>query len=199
MDVWTIERVIDLRDVRRACMVTDRLYAVYGNARALRLLYDMRDGPEKAELTGATVIVYGRRADGLTAIAEGSVNGNRVNALLGEQFFAVQGETLCQVDLAVDGATATIARIALHIQPSAGNLIVDPGEEMPGLAEGLEALENFPDTALTQATVENEVEVRLTDAAANVYTITVANGGVYLLIANGEEITVEEVPANDTD
>lgn len=198
MDVWTLKRAVDLADVRRSCMVTDRLYAAYGTSKALRLEYTVTDGASAASLTGASVIVYGKRSDDTMVLVSGSVTSNTVSAALSEQFYAVAGEVECFVELTLGEVTMALARLVLTVVETPTDRIIDPGEELSGLAEGLAALECYPETALTEVSVSGVLTIALTDATAGTYLITLADGSAYTLTADGEDITLEEANDDDT-
>lgn len=192
MDVWEIGRAVDLKKIETACMYSERLYAQSGSAKALRLSYHVFRGAAEANLAGATVLAYGKRADGQVAVSQGTVSGSSVSATLGEDFFAVTGDVDVSVVLTAGETTCTLAQILIRVTAAPDGAIVDPGEEMPGLAEGLEAIGQLPGLGVTRAEVPGIVAVTIVDAAQNLYRADFADGTAYMLSADGEDVEVWE-------
>jgi len=196
MDRWTIRRTADLGDIRRAQFLSDRMYAVLGDAHAISWQITVLDGANAADISGSQALCYGRRSDGSTVMADAGVSGNVVSASLPPQFCALPGECVCYLAVTKDGLTLTLARLRLEVLPSAGEVVIDPGEAIPGFDDGLRALDELTDWTLTRAEVENTLAVELTDPDANSYSITFEDGSPALtLTADGEDITVEEAGA----
>ena len=191
IDRWTLCRYINLRDAPRALIHIDRIYAALGNDHALQLEYHMDEDGVPADITGADVIVYGKRTDGSTVLSHGNIDGSTVRASLGEQFFAVVGTVECFVTLTKNDVTATVAQLNIIVKDAPTDKIIDPGEEFAGLQEGLDALDDLPDVTITDASVPGVVSVTMT--SDRVWLVSFADGGQFQITANGDDIEVEEV------
>lgn len=191
IDRWTLCRYINLRDAPRALIHVDRIYAALGNDHALQLEYHMNEDGVPADISGADVIVYGKRKDGSTVLSHGSVDGSTVRASLGEQYFAIVGKVECYVTLTKNDVTVTVAQLNIIVQNAPTEWIIDPGEEFTGLQEGLDALDDLPDVAITDASVPGVVSVTMT--GDGVWLVSFADGDQFQITTNGDDIDVEEV------
>ena len=102
---------------------------VYGDTFGVRVF---RSG-EPVSLSGLSVLGYMIRADGTTAIVNGSVSGNTAYVNLPEGCYAVPGAFQLAIKIIGDGKTVTARIVDGTVSNVLTGLIVDPGDIVPDI------------------------------------------------------------------
>mgnify|MGYP007012482009 CR=1 FL=1 len=127
-----------------------------------KITVDILDGGEPATVSG-TVSGYVIRDDNKTVVIEGSMSGNKASITLPSSAYAVIGP----VSIVIKVGTTTVAACTSFVYQTTTDVIVDPGEVIPSIAELLAMI-----AACEEATANaNAAAAAAGTAAENVATI----------------------------
>lgn len=131
---------------------------------------EVTDNGEPAELTG-NVTGYVIRTDGETVVVNGTLDGNRASIVLPASAYVVVGA----VSIVIKVGETTVGACTANVYKSTTDKIVDPGHEIPSLAELLQQIadcrtatgsaNDAADLANTKAGLANE-KAELADSKA---------------------------------
>lgn len=185
MDRWVIAETVDLLTGQRTFTSGYNTLAVTGDKNSIEWEVTLMANGVAADISGSTVIIYGIRPDKTTVLVNGTISGNICTTQLSQQFLALNGRVECLMILtnSNDNSTITVSHITLDVRSGPTDQIIDPGEILPNLSEGLVAIEQLSDFTLTRASVSDYVTVEMTNTG--VYEVTYADGVSHILTANG--------------
>lgn len=185
MDVFIQRQSVDL--VKDNPILVRDQPLIKGDANALQWVVTVTKGGVPVNLAGATATLYCARGDGeeasggttwsgATATADGVVT-----AVLPQDAANVSGPVGCALRIARDGASVTVARMAvLAIDPN-GSDIIDVGKRVPSLDELLAAVERCEAAAAAAergANTANTAANNANAAATKITKMTVSASGL---------------------
>ena len=190
MDRWVISETVDLATGHKTFTSGYSTLAVKGDKLSIEWTVTLMIDGEAADVSGCSAMIYGIRPDGSTVLVNGTVNGSVCTATLSQQFMALLGKVECLMTLTntTDHTTITVSHITLDVQQGPTDAIIDPGDILPDISEGLAAIEQLSDYTFTSVTVSGIVSVELTNTGT--YEVTFTDGTSYVLTVDGESITV---------
>lgn len=189
MDRWIIPQVVDLMTGEISFSGGYEPHAIKGDNLSIEWDVEVRKNGSAANLTGCSCMVYGNRQDKATCIAVGTISDNHVTVQIPQQFLALNGKVQCLMTLTngTDGTAITISELNLNVCQGPYDAIIDPGETLPNISQGLVAIQELADYVLDSAAVANVVNCVKT--ADNTYRVTYADGTVYNFTAVDSVIT----------
>ena len=137
-----------------------------------KITVEILDGGAPATVSGA-VYGYVIREDGKTVVIEGSLSGNKASITLPTSAYAVIG----WIDIVIKVGNTTAGACRAYVYRTTTDVIVDPGEVIPSLAELLAqigACQQATEAATAAATAAGYVNVT-SSKSGKVITITTTN------------------------
>lgn len=151
------------RDISAPLLVQTQVnLLMQGDNEANALVIDLYDGDQPADASGYTVAGYLLRADGAKVPLKGSVNGNRVTAVLNKHCYLVPGPYGAFVRLEKGEFKRTVLKIAGEIESEGDGPIVDIDEKFVTVEDVIEQME-----AMIQVTEAAQSATAAANAAAS--------------------------------
>ena len=164
------------RDITAPLLVQTQVnLLMQGDNEANTLVIDLYDGDQTADASGYTVAGYLLRADGAKVPLKGSVNGNRVTAVLNKHCYLVPGPYGAFVRLEKGEFKRTVLKIAGEIESEGDGPIVDIDEKfvtVEDVIEQMEAMIQVTEAAQSATAAANAAASSANTAAGNANTAT---------------------------
>lgn len=195
MDKWSIHSVSDLKTGLVQFDNRGPIHAVKGDALSIEWKCDVLNNGVPADISSYTCTVYANRPDKASALTSATISGNQITAVLPNSFFAIVGKVHVMMILASSGSgvAMTVSEMDFNVSQGPYDRIIDPGEVVPGIQEGLIAIRQMSQFIVPDAYCDDVVQCETNTDEQHSYTVTYEDGASFGVYAYDSEVQIEEL------